>query len=67
MAFPSKGNMIPLKGLGGPPASPVMPSVPKSPFGMKKVGKRKPTNKANKFARALTKAPRAIDKSIENY
>lgn len=47
MAFPPK--MI-LTGLGGPPASPVIPRTPAM-----KVKKKKPSNKANKFAKALTK------------
>lgn len=52
MAFPPKMAMI---GLGGPPASPIMPRVPAM-----KTGKKKPSNKANKFAKALTKGAKSV-------
>ena len=57
MPFPKKNSM---SGLGGPPASPVFPKGP-AKFGGKKKGKKKPSNKTNKFARALSKAPRDSD------
>jgi len=59
MAFPPK---MALTGLGGPPASPVIPKAP-----IKKVAKKKPTNKANKFAKALTKGAKSVVPDSEYY